>query len=142
MKRILSLVFILVVCAVSAQTNTDPWKKEQLVKPEQLAEELKPANANKPLVYNVGPMGQIKGAVKIGAVSDPKGLQKFNETIATLTDKNRPIVVYCGCCTSQNCPNIRPAFKALHDNGFKHIRVLEIEHGYVEDWQGKGFPVD
>lgn len=142
MKHLYICILFFAATIALAQTPVDPWKKEQLVKPEQLAEELKPSNANNPLVYNVGPMGQIKGAVKIGAVSDPKGLQKFNEAIAGISDKNKAIVVYCGCCTSQNCPNIRPAFQSLKEKGFKHIRVLEIEHGYVEDWQGKGYPVD
>jgi len=141
MKTILSLALVFAAFAgtLRAQAPTNPWKKEQLVQPAQLAAELK--TDNKPVVINVGPMGQIKGAQKVGAVSEPAGLQKFNQTIDALP-KTTPVVVYCGCCTSDNCPNIRPAFKALADKGFKHIRVLEIEHGYVEDWSGKGFPVD
>jgi rhodanese-related sulfurtransferase len=141
MRFILSTVALLACYAALAQAPADPWKKEQLVKPAQLAEEIKTAPV-KPLIYNVGPMGQIQGAVKVGAVSDPKGLQAFNQAIDNLTDKSKPVVVYCGCCTSQNCPNIRPAFQALRDKGFKNVRVLEIEHGYVEDWQGKGYPID
>lgn len=141
MKKLLLALAIGFSFQVSAQAN-DPWKKDQLVTPVQLAEEIKPESKNKPVIFNVGPMGQIKGAIKIGAVSDQKQMAIFKAEVDKIRDKNTPVVVYCGCCTSQNCPNIRPAFTALSEKGFKHIRVLEIEHGYVEDWQGKDFPVE
>lgn len=139
-----AIVCFAIVCSslyAGAQTG-DPWKKEQLVKPAQLAEEMKPGSKSKPVIFNAGPMGQVRGAIKVGAVSDPKTLERLKAEADKIGDKNTPVVVYCGCCTSQNCPNIRPAFTALSEKGFKHIRVLEIEHGYVEDWQGKGFPVE
>lgn len=140
--RTLFLSIAIAVSLLASAQASDPWKKEQLVKPAQLAEEIKPDAKNKPVIFNVGPMGQIKGAIKIGAVSDPKQMAIFKAEVDKIQDKNTPVVVYCGCCTSQNCPNIRPAFTALSEKGFKHIRVLEIEHGYVEDWQGKDFPVE
>jgi thiosulfate/3-mercaptopyruvate sulfurtransferase len=62
------------------------------------------------------------------------------ETSKIATDKE--IVVYCGCCSSDNCPNIRPAIKHLNDNGYKKAKVLNIPTGIKEDWVQKGFPVE
>jgi hypothetical protein len=40
------------------------------------------------------------------------------------------------------CPNIRPAYRALRDMGFQHVRVLNIPTNMHEDWFGKGYPAE
>jgi thiosulfate/3-mercaptopyruvate sulfurtransferase len=142
MKKFIFL-FILSVFGftfLNAQTS-DPWKSEQLIKPAELAGKLNSSDQVKPLIFNVGPMSNIKGAVKIGAASESAGLAKLKSELANVS-KDREIVVYCGCCTSQNCPNIRPAFELLKELGFKKIKCLEIEHGFQEDWAGKDYPTE
>ena len=34
------------------------------------------------------------------------------------------IVLYCGCCPWNHCPNVGPAFKQLRDLGFTNVKVL------------------
>jgi hypothetical protein len=40
------------------------------------------------------------------------------------------------------CPNIRPAYRALREMGFQHVRVLNIPNNMHEDWFGKGYPAE
>jgi hypothetical protein len=56
--------------------------------------------------------------------------------------RDRELLVYCGCCPSNVCPNIRPAVKALEDMGFKNVKVLHLPHSFRLDWVNKGFPVE
>jgi hypothetical protein len=119
----------------------DPLKKEQLIQPQELANQINNPKAIKPIIFNVGPVDQIKGAINIGAVNSEEGMKKFKfEVSKVFPDKE--VVVYCGCCTSDNCPNIRPAIKYLNENGFKKAKVLNIPVGIKEDWVQKGFPLE
>jgi hypothetical protein len=52
------------------------------------------------------------------------------------------LVIYCGCCPFDHCPNIRPAYKALHEMGFVHVRVLVLPTSFAADWVEKGYPVE
>ena len=101
----------------------DPLKKEQLIQPQELANLINNPKSIKPVIFNVGPVDQIKGAINIGAVNSEEGMKKFKfEVSKVFPDKE--VVVYCGCCSSDNCPNIRPAIKYLNENGFKKAKVL------------------
>jgi hypothetical protein len=54
--------------------------------------------------------------------------------------KDADIVLYCGCCPMEHCPNIRPAYQALKESGFTRVRVLRIPTNMAADWYGKGYP--
>ncbi len=124
-----------------AFAKQDPIKKEQLIQPQELAYLINNPKAIKPVIINVGTVDQIKGAIKAGPVNDKQGFEKFkNEVYKIALDKQ--IVIYCGCCTSENCPNIRPAIQFLVENGYKKAKVLNIPVGIKEDWVQKGFPVE
>jgi hypothetical protein len=56
--------------------------------------------------------------------------------------RDREIVIYCGCCPWEKCPNIRPAFAALQEMGFTHVKALYVPDNLAKDWIGKGFPTD
>ncbi|HEY0029660.1 MAG TPA: rhodanese-like domain-containing protein [Bacteroidia bacterium] len=124
-----------------AFSKQDPIKKEQLLQPQELANKLNNPKAVKPVVFNVGPVDQIKTAINTGAVNTEEGFSKFKSQVSKVT-KDKEVVVYCGCCTSDNCPNIRPAIKYLNENGYKNARVLNIPTGIKEDWVQKGFPLE
>jgi thiosulfate/3-mercaptopyruvate sulfurtransferase len=83
----------------------------------------------------------IPGSVYAGPGSKDAGLANLKEAVAALP-KDRQIVIYCGCCPWDHCPNIRPAFKMLQSMGFKQIKVLEIPTNFKTDWIDKGFPVE
>ena len=124
-----------------AFVQQEPIKKEQLLQPQELAYMITNPKSVKPVIFNVGPVDQIKGAINIGAVNTEDGMKKLKLETTKIT-KDKEVVVYCGCCSSDNCPNIRPAIKYLIENGYKKSKVLNIQTGIKEDWVQKGFPVE
>ena len=124
-----------------AFVKQDPIKKEQSIQPQELANMINNPDGIKPIILNVGTVDQIKTAIKAGPVNDTEGFRKFKVEVDKIT-KDKVVVIYCGCCTSDNCPNIRPAIKYLFDNGYKKAKVLNISTGIKEDWVQKGFPVE
>ena len=124
-----------------AFTIQEPIKRDNLIQPKDLAEKITNPKALKPVVLNVGTVDQIKTAIKAGPASDKAGFEIFKSEVSKIS-KDKEVVVYCGCCTSQNCPNIRPAIKYLLDSGYKKAKVLDIPTGIKEDWVQKGYPVE
>jgi hypothetical protein len=138
-KKILLLIPVLFILVAFMQQ--EPIKKENLMDPKELAQKLNDPKATKPIIYNVGTVDQIKTAINTGAVSTEAGFKKFRYEISKIT-KDKEVVVYCGCCTSSNCPNIRPAHKYLVDQGFKKAKILDIPTGIKEDWVQKDYPLE
>ena len=68
-----------------------------------------------------------------GPGSKPEGIEELRKLVAGLP-KNTDLVLYCGCCPMDRCPNIRPAYQALKDLGFTHIRVLSMPTNFHTDW--------
>jgi len=119
----------------------DPWTDRDVVQPEQLAKDLKT-----PLVIHVGfdvlyRSSHIAGTQYAGPATAPKGVADLKKAVAG-QPKDRDIVLYCGCCPMDKCPNIRPAFEVLHQMGFTHVRVLSIPVNLKTDWIDKGYPTD
>jgi thiosulfate/3-mercaptopyruvate sulfurtransferase len=99
-----------------------------------------------PLILQVGSRlffneAHIKGSQYAGAGSQPAGLQALQSMVAK-QPKNRFIVLYCGCCPWNHCPNVGPAFQRLHDLGFSHVSVLFLPNNFGDDWAAKGYPTD
>ena len=117
------------------------WTKEQLMPTKDLAEKIKTNAKDKPIILNVGPMELIKGAVDVGRATSVTGIEKIKSTVA-MENKNKVVVVYCGCCSYASCPNIKPAYDALISAGFKNAKVLELPEGIKPDWVAKGYPVE
>lgn len=144
MKRIIIVSLLLLPMAMMSLVNTDPepWKQEQLMKPEELAELLNDADKkNDPVIFNIGPAGAIKGSIEIGFVNDSKGIKKLESNLKNLS-KDKFIVLYCGCCPFEHCPNIRPAFDLLNKKGYKNHRLLDLPKNLKVDWIDKGFPME
>jgi hypothetical protein len=119
----------------------DPWEPKDQMTPAALAADLK-----KPLVIHVGfnvlyRAAHIAGTDYAGPGSKPEGLELLKTAVAG-QPHDREIVLYCGCCPWDKCPNIRPAFAALHALGFTRVSVLVIPENLKADWTDKGFPTD
>lgn len=119
--------------------------QEQQVQPAELANMLK-SSAGRPLVLQVGShvmfaQAHIPGSVYAGPGSQAAGLQMLEKTVAS-TAKGRLIVIYCGCCPWNRCPNVGPAYKRLHDLGFTNVKVLYIANNFGDDWVAKGYAAD
>jgi thiosulfate/3-mercaptopyruvate sulfurtransferase len=135
--------------AASAQANTqsDPWTAAQTVQPAELVKELGDAKAAvKPTVVSVGPHalysgGHIPGALYHGPGSTAEGIEDLKKWAAAVP-RSTNIVIYCGCCPMERCPNLRPAFVALRDMGFTHLRALLIPTNFYTDWVKPGYPYE
>jgi thiosulfate/3-mercaptopyruvate sulfurtransferase len=138
--RLLSLIFlVLTSAAIQAQTKTEPWTEAQLKPTQELADEINSGKARQ-LIINIGPQAVIKGSVDVGPGSEKANVKKMEKILAK-ADKNQEVVLYCGCCPFERCPNVRPAFTALKEQGFTKARLLNIPKNIKTDWIDKGYPV-
>jgi rhodanese-related sulfurtransferase len=115
-----------------------------LIQPEALVRMLKANDKEKPLILQVGSrvmfsQAHIPGSEYAGPGSQASGIQSMESTVASLP-KDKHIVLYCGCCPWNRCPNVGPAFKRLHDLGFTNVNVLYIANNFGDDWVSKGYP--
>jgi thiosulfate/3-mercaptopyruvate sulfurtransferase len=136
---------LMVITAVSIHADSDPWTKAQTVLPADLVKELGDSKTA-PTVVFVGfkrlySAGHIQGAQYHGTAGSEEGLKELT-TWASGLPRSANLVIYCGCCPLERCPNIRPAFKALQGLGFKNLRVLLLSQDFATDWAGKDLPYD
>ena len=117
--------------------NPQNWTAKQIIQPSELAPVLKTKNA--PVIFSVGPAATIPGSIEIGMVKDKANLDKFKKQLSALP-KQTKIVVYCGCCPYEHCPNVRPAIAILEEMKFTNYKLLDLPHNIKTDWIDKGFP--
>ncbi|HTB24526.1 MAG TPA: hypothetical protein VK711_04105 [Puia sp.] len=141
------IVFILIITASIAfnkykgmkEGGPDPWTASQLLAPSELAAVISNSTAKKPIIISVGPGALIKGSLDMGPVHEKENLEKLKKQLSQLPlDAN--IVIYCGCCPFEHCPNIRPAFILLNEMKFSNAHLLNLEHNIKTDWVAKGYP--
>jgi hypothetical protein len=133
---------------VPAIEARDPWTVEQLVTPAALAAELvalKAKPAAEPMLLHVGfhvlyKGGAIPHSRYAGPGQTPEGIAGLQAMVKDVP-KDQSIVIYCGCCPWDHCPNMRPAFAALKEMGFTHVRAVAITKNLDSDWAEKGYPI-
>jgi thiosulfate/3-mercaptopyruvate sulfurtransferase len=122
----------------------EPWSSADLMQPAALAAAIKEQHAP-PVVYVGFPVlwrtAHIPGAPMAGPGVKDEGLTALKAAVRSIPH-DRELVIYCGCCPMDHCPNIRPAFRMLHDMGFTKVRVLELPTNMHTDWIAKGYPVE
>ncbi len=116
-----------------------------VVEPKDLAAQLA-AKDNRPLVLYVGPnvlyrSKHIPGAIFAGPGNSREGLELLRNAVKSLP-KNRDLVIYCGCCPWNHCPNVQPSFDLLKQAGFTKVKVMYSPVGFKADWIDKGYPVE
>jgi thiosulfate/3-mercaptopyruvate sulfurtransferase len=136
--------FLAACCAMVCfcQDAGDPWPKTDALEPVVLAKALQ--SGKPPVVVSVAfPVlyrsKHIVHAIDAGPGSKPEGIELLKKVVANLP-KDADLVIYCGCCPMVKCPNIRPAYKALKELGFQHVRVLNIPTNMHDDWYSKHYP--
>lgn len=139
-------VFLAAILATSlyGKPKGNEWKPSQLIKPEELVKILSGKSPNKPLVLQVGfevlyRGGHIDKAIYAGPAFSADGIAALKEAVKNIP-KNKPIVLYCGCCPWNECPNIHPAFETMAKLGFKNVKVLYLPSSFRDDWIEKGYP--
>jgi rhodanese-related sulfurtransferase len=148
MKMFLRFALILAlslaaVTAAVARAELAPGSP-QLINPEDLLKIIQAPKGEKPLILNVGPsllfmQAHIPGAEYIGPGSNSQGIQSLRRRVKTLPH-NTFIVLYCGCCPWNHCPNVQPAYNELRKAGFTNVKVLYIADNFGADWVYKGYP--
>jgi len=133
--------------------SLEPWIADQLVEPEELARILvedlpigKTGMSAQPILLHVGfpslfEVSHIPGSIYTGAASKQEGVDGLKKEVQNLS-RDQEIVLYCGCCPWEDCPNIRPAFESMQEMGFAKIEVLYLPENLEEDWINRGFPIE
>jgi len=114
------------------------WTKDELIQPSALAKTIE-SNKDLPLIYSVGPGVVIPHSIDIGMVKDSQNLQKFKNSISKLSRETN-IVIYCGCCPFDHCPDVRPAVALLKEMKFTNFHLLNLPDNIKTDWISKGYP--
>jgi thiosulfate/3-mercaptopyruvate sulfurtransferase len=135
---------LLIPLVLMSQSAADPWPAASVLEPPALAKLLTGPADKVPAIFAVAfPVlynsKHLPHAVFAGPGSKPEGIEALKKAAAGMS-RDADIVVYCGCCPMMMCPNIRPAYRALKEMGFTHIRILDIPTNMATDWFGKGYP--
>jgi thiosulfate/3-mercaptopyruvate sulfurtransferase len=122
-----------------------PWTSADVIHVDDLSKIVQSKSAS-PLLLQVGFAIQYKskhipGAIFAGPGREETGLAELKKAVADVP-KDRQIVLYCGCCPWDHCPNMKPAFTLLHSLGYTKVRVVEIPSSFLKDWAEKGLPVE
>lgn len=123
------------------QSNSEPWTEEQLVEPAALAQRIETTDAqNLPVIISLGAGNIIPGSKDTGASGEKAGIERLSKELEGLP-KDTEIVLYCGCCPFNVCPNVRPAFSLLNDMEFTNHHLLNLRENIKVDWIDKGYAV-
>ena len=126
-----------------SQEAAVPWPESASLDPADLAKTLRSAAKKPPIICVAFPVlyrsRHITGAVLAGPGNRSDGIEALKKAVAALP-KDGELVIYCGCCPMERCPNIRPAYQTLKEMGFTKIRVLRIPTNMSADWYSKDYP--
>ena len=116
-----------------------------LIQPADFAAALQ-SGAPKPLILQVGSrvlfaQAHITGSEFAGPGNQQLGIDALKARVAAVP-KDGAIVLYCGCCPWERCPNIAAAYNLLKAEGFTNVKALYIADNFGNDWVNKGFPTE
>jgi thiosulfate/3-mercaptopyruvate sulfurtransferase len=127
------------------QDASNPWLSREVLEPAALAALIKDSKQPPkvlcvafPVLYKLKHISQSEFA---GPGSKAEGIEILKKAVANFP-KDADLVIYCGCCPMVKCPNIRPAYKALKEMGFTHVRVLDVPTNMNTDWYSKNYPTE
>ena len=118
--------------------------KSDLVQPEEVAKSLALPEARRPMLVHVGfptlyKSAHIAGSTYAGPCRNQSGRDDLTRLLRSVS-KDRAIVLYCGCCPWEHCPNVIPAFRIARSLGFKNAKILYISQDMQRDWVDRGLP--
>jgi thiosulfate/3-mercaptopyruvate sulfurtransferase len=130
-----------ILSSFSPRSSGEPWRPDQLMDPAVLARLISDPQAHQPVLISVGPAAVIKNSVDIGATHEKTNLKRLRVELDHLSRVSE-VVVYCGCCPFNHCPNIRPAFNLMNEMKFERHKLLNLPKNIKVDWIDKGYPVN
>src|SRR5699024_9076624 len=107
--------------------------------PEHLAHQIETHKADSVLILSIGYENVIKDSIQLGPAKDETQLDSLKAYLKNVP-KDQEIVIYCGCCPFDKCPNIRPAITLLNEMGFENAHLLNLGDNIKVDWLDKGYP--
>ena len=141
-----TFLFQFLVCLIATQSiaQWSPIAPGRLINPEDLVK-LMQSSKEKPLMLEVGShmlflQAHIPGSEYAGPAANEAGLQQLRKRVGSLP-RNKFIILYCGCCPWNHCPNVKPADDALHTMGFTNVKVLYVADNFGTNWVDKGYPI-
>ncbi|WP_423819401.1 rhodanese-like domain-containing protein [Salinimicrobium sp. TIG7-5_MAKvit] len=121
------------------EIQQEPWSQQQLLEPSELVQLLE--NSEDSLViFSLGAGGIIPGSKDTGPSGEKESLNNLRQELEKLP-KDSNILIYCGCCPFNICPNVRPAFALLNEMDFTNHQLLNLRENIKVDWIDKGYPV-
>jgi rhodanese-related sulfurtransferase len=81
----------------------------------------------------------IPHSINIGMTEHKENVEKLKDSL-TNVPRDANIVIYCGCCPFNHCPNVRPAIALLKEMKFTNYHLLNLPHNIKTDWIAKGYP--
>ncbi len=121
----------------SAQ-NPVNWTNDQLLQPSELAATIKD-NKEISVIFSIGPGAVIPHSRDMGMIKEEENMKKFKGELEALP-RDTSIIIYCGCCPYEHCPNVRPAIELLKEMKFTKYKLLDLPHNIKIDWINKGYP--
>lgn len=141
MKSIFLIIYLCFGIQANAQESTTLWTADQVLKASILASRINNNELNGMLVLCVGPDAAVKNSIPFDIVSDKENMKKFKKYLKNVS-KDQEIVIYCGCCPNDVCPNLTPAFEYMQKKKFTNFKILEIPENIKVDWILKDYPVN
>lgn len=141
---VLAALALMLVPAFAQQGSAPTIPKTALIQAPELVAQIKTGKA--PTILQVGfsalyQQAHIPGAIYAGPGNKDEGIANLKTQVKAL-DKGKPLVIYCGCCPWEKCPNVAASWKELTAEGFKNVKVLYIPDNFGADWADKGYPTD
>lgn len=142
---VVALLLVFVLAALAQEPSpADLHPEIPRISVPELADAVNGTRA--PLVLHVGRArlyryAHIRGSEYAGPAAESDGLAALRKRVQSLP-KSTSIVIYCGCCPWEHCPNIKPAFDELRNLGFTNVKALYLPNNFKFDWEDKGYPTE
>jgi thiosulfate/3-mercaptopyruvate sulfurtransferase len=138
-RKFIALATILILHMTIQAQHPINWTEKQLEEPATLAQTLSDKKVV-PVLISIGPAAIIPNSIDVGMVDNAEGLRKLEGELDSLIKEDK-VVIYCGCCPFEHCPNVRPAVDLLKKKNFSNFYILNIRNNIRKDWIDKGYPV-
>ena len=142
LKKIIKFLLFITVLIIVQKTwaqNPENWTSKQLVEPAELAQTLQ-TGKDVPVIISVGPGTTIPNSVEAGMAKEKDNIDSLKNKLMGIP-RDAKVVIYCGCCPFEHCPNVRPAIAVLKNMKFTNYKLLDLPHNIKADWIDKGYPV-
>src|SRR4051812_17936731 len=113
-------VLLFIYQRLPAQTPIN-WTPNQLIEPSVLSAIIK-EKKQIPVIFSIGPGDVIPYSKNFGMINEAENMKKFKNELANIP-RDTQLVIYCGCCPYEHCPNVRPGIQLLKDMKFTNYKL-------------------